>query len=139
MNVINSFRGENFFLSNMYPCTIILGGVRYTCAEAAFQAVKLADKAKRKQFEGLSGAEAKRLGRKVPLRTDWHKIRVDVMKWILTEKFRQNPDLRVKLKQTGDCELVEGNAWGDIFWGVCKGVGQNRLGVLLMELRGSLD
>lgn len=132
--VISEFKGVNFFLSNMYPCKIKLGSVTYSCAEAAFQAVKLADKAARKQFAGLDGKRAKALGRKVQLRSDWEKIKVDVMRWIVAEKFNQNPDIRFKLYRFAyDTELVEGNTWGDTFWGVCNGVGQNWLGKILME------
>jgi predicted NAD-dependent protein-ADP-ribosyltransferase YbiA (DUF1768 family) len=40
-----------------------------------------------------------------------------------------------KLLDTGTQTLVEGNWWGDVFWGVCKGVGSNHLGKLLMKLR----
>ena len=86
--MINSFRGEYAFLSNMYDAPIKLGGVVYTCAEAAFQAVKLEDKSQRVQFAGLSGSAAKALGRRVQLRKDWNNIRVDVMRWIIHEKFR---------------------------------------------------
>ena len=32
-------------------------------------------------------------------------------------------------------KLVEGNTWGDRFWGVCGGVGLNWLGRLLMQVR----
>lgn len=39
------------------------------------------------------------------------------------------------LEATGDAELIEGNHWGDTFWGVCNGVGQNNLGKLLMAIR----
>ena len=34
--------------------------------------------------------------------------------------------------------LVEGNSWGDEFWGVCEGRGENRLGCLLMDVRSDL-
>jgi hypothetical protein len=34
-----------------------------------------------------------------------------------------------------DARLVEGNTWNDRYWGVCRGVGQNKLGHLLMKLR----
>jgi len=33
-----------------------------------------------------------------------------------------------KLLSTGNCEIQEGNYWGDTFWGVCKGKGENNLG-----------
>jgi hypothetical protein len=39
---------------------------------------------------------------------------------------------------TGDEELIEGNFWGDVFWGVCNGVGKNHLGKILMEVRSEL-
>lgn len=133
--MINSFRGEYAFLSNMHESPITLGGVKYTCAEAAFQAVKLKDKNQRTQFENLSGPAAKALGRRVKLREDWNEIRIDVMRWIIHEKFKQNQMLLKKLISTNNQELVEGNTWNDKFWGVCNGIGQNWLGKILMEER----
>lgn len=131
---IEEFRNDNFFMSNMYPCKIKLGSVVYECAEAAFQAVKLADKSQRKMFAGLDGKHAKELGHKVKLRPDWENIKIDVMRWIVNEKFKQNPDIRMRLyRYAHDTELIEGNTWGDTFWGVCNGVGQNWLGRILME------
>ena len=41
----------------------------------------------------------------------------------------------LKLLDTGDAILIEGNDWGDRYWGVCDGVGQNKLGLILMGLR----
>ena len=138
-STINEFRGYYAFLSNMYPSQIKLGSVTYTCAEAAFQAVKLQDKSKRKMFAGLSGPEAKRLGRKIALRQDWEKIKVDVMRWIVHEKFQQNKKLLFKLiRSTEDDDIVEGNTWGDTFWGVCNGNGLNWLGRILMEERKNI-
>lgn len=32
----------------------------------------------------------------------------------------------------------EGNTWDDTYWGVCKGVGTNYLGKLLMIVRNDL-
>lgn len=136
--MINLFRGQFAFLSNMYDAPIKLGGVVYTCAEAAFQAVKLEDKSQRSRFAGLSGSTAKALGRTVQLRKDWNDIRVDVMRWIVHEKFRQNPVLAELLKKTDPHELVEGNTWNDKFWGVCNGQGQNMLGKILMAERDRL-
>lgn len=135
MNSITEFRGEYAFLSNMYPCKIKLGNVTYSCAEAAFQAVKLEDKSQRKMFAGLNGYEARKLGRQVKLRADWAKIKVDVMRWIICEKFAQNLTLKLKLIDTNDMQLIEGNTWGDTFWGVCNGNGQNQLGKILMQYR----
>ena len=129
------FRGEYAFLSNMYPSRIVLGSVTYTCAEAAFQAAKLENKRDRWIFEGLTGQQAKSLGRKILLRADWEEIKLKVMKWVLEEKFAQNFDLFTKLRATEGIELIEDNTWGDTFWGVCNGKGKNWLGELLMLIR----
>ena len=48
------------------------------------------------------------------------------------------PELRTKLADTEDEELIEGNTWNDTYWGVCRGVGENHLGKLLMEVREML-
>ena len=53
-------------------------------------------------------------------------------------KFTQNDGLKHKLKDTGDAILIEGNTWGDRIWGVCNGVGENRLGRILMQIRDEL-
>jgi predicted NAD-dependent protein-ADP-ribosyltransferase YbiA (DUF1768 family) len=47
-------------------------------------------------------------------------------------KFIQNEDLRKLLLDTGTSELIEDNNWHDTFWGVCNGVGANKLGEILM-------
>ena len=52
----------------------------------------------------------------------------------LYHKFK-DPVLRKKLLATGDEHLEEGNYWHDTYWGVCDGVGKNRLGELLMTVR----
>ena len=57
---------------------------------------------------------------------------------VVRAKFDQHPDLAQKLLATGDEELVEGNDWGDIYWGVYKGHGKNMLGKILMRVRAEL-
>ena len=131
--IIDKFEGEYFFLSNFYMCPITFDGVPYTNSEAAFHAQKCP---KRKvEFSKLNSKEAKRLGRSVDLLPDWDDIRVAVMFNVCLVKFFQNPDLAKKLVETEDAELIEGNTWGDKFWGVCDGVGKNNLGKILMEIR----
>lgn len=49
-----------------------------------------------------------------------------------------SPELRQRLLDTGAEELIEGNYWGDRFWGVCAGSSANHLGKLLMKIRGEL-
>ena len=49
-----------------------------------------------------------------------------------------DPEYRQRLLDTGDRELIEGNTWGDRFWGVCRGEGENKLGRILMRVRDEL-
>jgi predicted NAD-dependent protein-ADP-ribosyltransferase YbiA (DUF1768 family) len=55
---------------------------------------------------------------------------------LLKLKFVEEP-FRTKLLNTGDVEIIEGNYWGDVFWGVDmnKDEGQNILGRLIMKIR----
>ena len=132
------FRNEYWFLSNMYPCDCEFGGIKFTCAESLFQALKCTNRNDMRKFEGIDGYKAKQLGRKVNLRSDWNTYRLKAMRLTLEVKFGRNPELRSKLKATGNIELVEDNTWNDTFWGKCNGVGENNLGKILMDLRSYL-
>lgn len=135
MAVIVSFSGDNAFLSNFYPVMVEYEGIRYPTSEHAFQAAKTLSQAERRKIAGLpTPGQAKRAGQRVTLRPDWDEIRVDVMEDILRIKFR-DPDLRRKLLATKNKMLIEGNNWGDTFWGVCNGRGENNLGRLLTKVR----
>jgi ribA/ribD-fused uncharacterized protein len=133
--MIDSFRDDHFFLSNFYPVEIKLDGIVYLNAEAAFQAQKTFDIDEKNKFATMTPTQAKRYGRKVKLREDWEDVKVSIMTEVVSQKFLQHPHLLEKLLQTGDEELVEGNKWGDRFWGVCKGKGKNNLGKILMKVR----
>lgn len=133
--MIAEFRNENYFLSNMYPCKVTYNGVTYECAESAFQAQKCNEK---EMFVNLSGFEAKKLGKRVALRPDWNEVREQIMYEIVLEKFKQNKYLAKCLEWTGNKMLVEGNNWNDTYWGVCKGIGSNKLGLILMRVRNEL-
>ena len=50
----------------------------------------------------------------------------------------QHPKLRLALIATGDSILIEGNTWGDQFWGQVSGNGKNQLGLILMDIRKKL-
>jgi ribA/ribD-fused uncharacterized protein len=131
---INSFRGEYNFLSNFYLRGIVYGGMAYPALENAFQAQKTTDKELRMEFMFLAPGQAKRRGRKLDIRKDWDCIRNGVMLDLLRIKFSDD-ELGVKLLATHPKNLVEGNTWGDEYWGVCNGSGKNMLGKLLMKVR----
>lgn len=133
--MIDSFRDEYFFLSNFYPAEVEYEGRTYLNNEAAFQSAKTLDPEIRVQFQGLNPSEAKKLGRSIPLREDWEEIKDRVMYDIVSDKFHRNPLLAEKLIQTGEAVLVEGNNWGDTYWGMCNDEGKNMLGKILMRVR----
>ncbi len=60
------------------------------------------------------------------------------MEHLLRQKFTTHAGLRQQLKATRPRPLVEENTWGDTFWGVSKGQGENHLGRLLMRIRDEL-
>ena len=136
---ITSFRSQYAFLSNFYPCRVLLDGVTYGSVEHAFQAAKTVNPVERERIQRCStpGA-AKRLGREVVLRPEWERIKLGVMKELVRQKFTHDPRLRAQLLKTYPHPLVEENTWGDRFWGVCGGVGENHLGRILMEVRADL-
>lgn len=138
-NFIKGFAGENRWLSNFWPAAVVYKGRKYLNSEAAYQAAKTLDIEDRKRFESMEAGRAKREGRKVTMRADWDEVKLTVMKEILLDKFMRNEDLRDKLVATGDKYLEETNWWGDTYWGVCKSVGQNMLGKILMEIRYELS
>lgn len=138
MDVISKFTGEYGFLSNFYFSPIYVGDDSYRTLEHAYQAAKTLDLEEKKQVRDCqTPGQAKRLGRKVTLRSDWDDVKIDIMLHLLRLKF-QDKDLADKLIATGDAILVEGNTWGDTFWGVCKGKGHNFLGKLLENVRSEL-
>jgi predicted NAD-dependent protein-ADP-ribosyltransferase YbiA (DUF1768 family) len=60
------------------------------------------------------------------------------MRNLIRQKFKKDSLLGTRLLLTGDELLVEGNSWGDVFWGVCNGIGENNLGKILMEQRAAI-
>ena len=140
---IDSFHGEYRFLSNFWPSELIVreeGWIPFIAksVEHAYQALKTVDPEERlKVLYCDTAACAKRLGKRVTLRDEWksEEFRIKIMRELVRQKFTRHPALALKLLQTGNVELVEGNTWGDTFWGVCKGVGTNWLGKILMDVR----
>lgn len=133
MKRISEFKGVHYYLSNFYPADVTYKGITFKNNEAAFQAMKCPNIAT--SFATLNPSEAKKLGRKVTLRSDWESVKEDIMREICFAKFFQHPDLMLRLVSTAPAELIEGNDWGDKEWGVCNGEGKNKLGKILMSIR----
>lgn len=146
--IINSFSGEYNFLSNFYEALQIsdlkinnsnFRPCRAISVEHLFQAAKSLDLIEQSNIlQAKTPGKAKKMGRLVKLRSDWESVKIDIMTQLVLDKFSQNPDLKQKLLDTGNIELIEGNTWGDKFWGVDGGEGKNHLGKILMYVREKL-
>jgi len=152
---VYGFQGEHRFGSNMYPWAQVNGkwttvgppapitfdGIEYPTSEHAYVAQKTTNLADRHRIASISSAPAvKKEGQKLKIRPDWDAVKNSLMLDILRMKFQTHPDLAEKLINTKDAELIEANYWNDRYWGVDakSGIGQNRLGIMLMQVRGEL-
>lgn len=141
--MIGEFNKEYSFLSNFYRCTpcLVYEGIQYASVEHGYQALKAASE---KDFDAIRSVEhpgtAKKMGNSVALRSDWETVKMEIMYGLLRAKF-ELPFFMNKLMSTGDQELIEGNYWGDKFWGVClrTNEGANHLGQLLMMVREEIS
>lgn len=134
---ISEFRKKYSFLSNYSEKCFIWKDRMFCNSEAAFQSEKSLDLTVRDSFTRLTPKEAKAAGRRVKLRPDWEEVKDGLMEEIVYEKFSQNDGLAIKLLETGDATLIEGNNWHDQYWGVDleTGEGENKLGIILMRVR----
>ena len=126
--------------SNFARYPVLIDGLIWPTTEHYYQAQK---------FAGTEHVEAVRqsalpkmaaaIGRDktLPLRMDWEEVKENVMRVALYAKFTQYEDLRNILLDTEDAILAE-HTDNDMYWGDGLGMGKNRLGVLLMEVRESL-
>ena len=145
VRIIDDFKGDFAFLSNFHQCDFVFEGLTYHTSEAAFQAQKCSTEYEKIKYTTvINPVVAKRMGKKEPgFPSNWNEISYGIMKNILKAKFAV-PELREKLKATGDAVLIEGNRHHDNRWGNCtcdrckNREGQNWLGKILMELRAEL-
>jgi ribA/ribD-fused uncharacterized protein len=141
---ITRFRGDYHFLSNFYEADVPYGGKLYPTAEHAYQAAKTGDpEVKEAIRRAKTPGEAKRMGRRAARRLDWLEVRRSIMYAVVQAKFLRHADLRQKLLDTGDAVLIEGNDWGDRYWGMVENEagtlkGENHLGQILMRVRAEL-
>lgn len=148
---IDRFEDGYDFLSNFFLHPVTMDGVIYNSTEVAYQAAKTLDLNERDlvrqkpvhddgkivAYIERTPGQAKKEGRRVTLRPDWERVKIQVMEDLVRQKF-QHPALKEQLLATGTAELVEGNWWNDTFWGVCNGKGENHLGRILMKIREEL-
>lgn len=142
MKVINNFDKEYRWLSNFYPCFVFFEGELYPTVEHAYQASKTNNQEIRKQILNLSTpGKAKRFTKNICIINNHDKIKLRIMKDLLTQKFLTSDYLFEKLKETKNYKIIEENNWHDNYWGNClcekckNIVGKNNLGKLIMKIR----
>lgn len=143
-------------LSNMHPCGLVIDGRAYPSAEHAFQCLKMLrfgrtaahDRILReaktpkgaKAMGGKRGGAAARLSAAELAAWNEGGGSVDAMRRVMRAKYVPGYASTAALLATGTRPLVEKlSAFPDRVWGVgADNRGENRLGVLLMELRAEL-
>ena len=159
--VIAEFRDEYACFSNFGLGEVrwrhpdMQGAVIWARREHAFQAAKTAQLREiREIWETGNPGDAKRLGRQVTRRDDWEQVKKLYMHQIVLAYFQQHEVERAVLLRSAPRLLIEGNGWGDDYWGAvpimrCKQrnakhwtadlAGHNYLGRILMSVRDLLE
>lgn len=134
-------------LTNYYMCTVKIGNLKFSSSEAAYHAEKFLDEDIKKLMTKLIPDEVKHVTRELSrfVRTDWDNVKYNLMKKVVFEKFKQNPECLKELLDTGNMELIEDTTgWHDNLWGECtceeckNKEHKNYLGKILKEVRRKL-
>ena len=141
------FHGRFCPLSNFYPSEITVDGKQYSSVEQYYQVqrarycghLRLACQ----MLQTKDPAEIKSLGNQLDKEAWPQDLQAAAMKRALREKFKQKTKLGGLLRDTGKKTLIECNKY-DSYWANGRhlydknarhGIGQNRLGKLLEEVR----
>lgn len=142
------------WLGNMSPYPIRYRGQEWRTAEALFQALRFASPAIREEIRSQKSPMtakmvAKQHGEKAMAFVPRSAPDLRLMRFVLTLKIKQHPDLRQRLVETAPLEIIEdvtnrADRPGACFWGkawkpeIKTWVGENALGELWMDLRTDL-
>jgi len=129
----------NNWFSNMLLSEIEIDGEIYKSVENYYQSQKMTTEKDRSYIAGLSPENSKTKARKLSIRDDWKTYKFVAMRTALEVKFNL-PVWKKKLLATGNDKIIEWNNWGDKIWGVSvkDNLGQNHLGIMLMDIRTNL-
>ena len=129
------------WLSNFSEHGFTLNGIYWPSVEHFYQAQKYAGSEVAERIrQADSPLKARKAGqdRSLSPRPDWDGIKEEVMRQAIRAKFEQNRRLRELLLTTGNEELIH-ESKSDLFWGRNQnGIGDNRLGAIIMEVRQAL-
>lgn len=131
--------GPHGFLNNFKKARMFIYGRWWNNVEAPYQSQKTLDVGEQLQiWEADTPRKARDLGQKVTMRSNWDKVKDQVMYECVLAKFLQNADLRRELMKTDPEVLIEDSPV-DSYWGCGKdGTGKNMLGLTLMRVRQEL-
>ena len=140
--MINQFRGDFYFLSNMYECDIEFNKNKFKSIEHAYIYHKYDNiEIKKLALSDIDGKVLKIESKRFKKVKGWDDIKLKLMYELLKVKFNKTP-FKEMLISTNDCNIVEGNSWNDTFWGVditqTPNIGENHLGRLIMKVRDEL-
>lgn len=134
-------RDDYGYFSNFSDHPITLENKVWPTTEHYFQAKKFEGTKYEKLVRKCSSpGDAAKTGRdrSLPLRSDWEKVKDDIMYTCVYAKFTQHLDLKKNILNTGDAKLIE-HTRNDSYWGDGgDGTGKNMLGITLMKVREAL-
>jgi len=129
--------------TNFAPYEVKIGQTVWPTSEHYFQAMKFRNSSTdlmEQIRQNPNPRDAFETSRKFQRYVDpkWSEVKDGFMMQVVTEKFKQHPELQEMLLRTGDRELVEHTAL-DKYWGDGgDGQGKNKLGRLLVIVRDQL-
>ncbi len=127
--------------SNFSPYGIEMDGRWWPTVEHYFQAQKFLDEATQEKMRAFpSPKQVADMGRsrKLPLRSDWEKVKDNIMYLAVKKKISTHDRLKELLLDTEGLPIIE-NARSDYYWGCGQdGTGLNKLGKILERVRAEL-
>lgn len=129
------------FLSNFSPHPIEFDGRRWPTSEHCYQAMKFVDPKLQESVRWTNSPKASKAianANRDQWRSDFHDIKLNIMKDIIRAKIQQYPECAKQLIQS-TADIIEDSNFDD-FWGNGPNKdGQNHLGRIWMEIRAELQ
>lgn len=133
------YEGKYYMFSNFSSFAVGWKGVLMMTSEHAYQSEKFLDHPEIYELivNARSAHDAKQIAKehKHLRRSDWDKVKLEIMEKIVRAKHAQHPFIQKRLLETEEMLMVE-NSPKDSFWG--RGPdweGENHLGKIWMKIR----
>ena len=133
--------GELGYLATYSSHSFTVDGILYKTSEHYYQSKKFLDKETAdKVIDAETPKEASNIGRdrNNKKRDNWREIKKKIMFDAVYYKFKQNPDIMLKLLETGDLDIIEETV-KESYWGCGPNHdGENNYGKILCKVRERL-